>query len=156
MVTGPTDGKSTTITSGLAAGDKVVIDGVDRLRDGAKVTVAAGQRPAEQASIEAPGRSPNGGAAACAAGLAPEAKTIYAAAAAEFASSTDQRAFMRAKVQDLVTAGTVQKDSARASAMAARDCLTQLSSSGTPDAQPGADAQKPADAGTPPKPPAPP
>ncbi len=27
------------ITSGLAAGDKVVIDGVDRLRDGAKVKV---------------------------------------------------------------------------------------------------------------------
>ena len=36
---GPTDGKHTVITSGLAAGDKVVIDGVDRLRDGAKVKV---------------------------------------------------------------------------------------------------------------------
>ena len=36
---GPTDGKQTVITSGLAAGDKVVIDGVDRLRDGAKVKV---------------------------------------------------------------------------------------------------------------------
>ncbi len=34
---GPTDGKHTVITSGLKAGDKVVIDGVDRLRDGAKV-----------------------------------------------------------------------------------------------------------------------
>jgi membrane fusion protein, multidrug efflux system len=40
VVTGPTDGKLTTITKGLAPGDKVVIDGVDRLRDGAKVTVA--------------------------------------------------------------------------------------------------------------------
>jgi multidrug efflux system membrane fusion protein len=39
VVTGPTDGKRTVITSGLAAGDKVVIDGVDRLRDGAKVKV---------------------------------------------------------------------------------------------------------------------
>jgi membrane fusion protein, multidrug efflux system len=39
VVTGAADGKRTTITSGLAAGDKVVIDGVDRLRDGAKVTV---------------------------------------------------------------------------------------------------------------------
>ena len=39
VVTGPTDGKHTVITSGLAAGDKVVIDGVDRLRDGAKVKV---------------------------------------------------------------------------------------------------------------------
>ena len=39
VVTGPTDGKHTVITSGLKAGDKVVIDGVDRLRDGAKVKV---------------------------------------------------------------------------------------------------------------------
>src|ERR1700727_1434769 len=39
VVIGPTDGKRTVITSGLAAGDKVVIDGVDRLRDGAKVKV---------------------------------------------------------------------------------------------------------------------
>ncbi len=40
VVSGPTDGKVTTITKGLAPGDKVVIDGVDRLRDGSKVTVA--------------------------------------------------------------------------------------------------------------------
>ena len=39
VAVGPTDGKHTVITSGLAAGDKVVIDGVDRLRDGAKVKV---------------------------------------------------------------------------------------------------------------------
>ncbi len=39
IVTGPADGRRTTITKGLAAGDKVVIDGVDRLRDGSKVTV---------------------------------------------------------------------------------------------------------------------
>src|SRR6202034_4220877 len=39
VVTGPSDGKHTVITSGLAAGDKVVIDGVDRLRDGATVKV---------------------------------------------------------------------------------------------------------------------
>ena len=38
--TGPSDAQRTTITSGVAAGDRVVIDGVDRLRDGAKVTVA--------------------------------------------------------------------------------------------------------------------
>jgi multidrug efflux system membrane fusion protein len=41
VVTGAADSKRTTITSGLTAGDKVVIDGVDRLRDGAKVTIAA-------------------------------------------------------------------------------------------------------------------
>jgi membrane fusion protein, multidrug efflux system len=39
VVVGPTDGKHTVITSNLGAGDKVVIDGVDRLRDGAKVKV---------------------------------------------------------------------------------------------------------------------
>jgi membrane fusion protein, multidrug efflux system len=39
VTTGPTDGKRTVIASGLKAGDKVVIDGVDRLRDGAKVKV---------------------------------------------------------------------------------------------------------------------
>jgi membrane fusion protein, multidrug efflux system len=39
IVIGPTNSKHTVISSGLAAGDKVVIDGVDRLRDGAKVKV---------------------------------------------------------------------------------------------------------------------
>src|ERR1700753_1857635 len=39
VAVGPTDCKHTVITSGLAGGDKVVIDGVDRLRDGAKVKV---------------------------------------------------------------------------------------------------------------------
>ena len=37
IVTGPGNGKATVIASGLKAGDKVVIDGVDRLRDGATV-----------------------------------------------------------------------------------------------------------------------
>ena len=39
IVTGPGNGKRTVITSGLKVGDKVVIDGVDRLRDGATVKV---------------------------------------------------------------------------------------------------------------------
>jgi multidrug efflux system membrane fusion protein len=38
---GPTDGTNTVITSGLAAGDVVVTDGVDRLREGAKITITA-------------------------------------------------------------------------------------------------------------------
>jgi len=37
--TGPIDGNITAINSGLAAGDRVVIDGTDRLRDGLKVVV---------------------------------------------------------------------------------------------------------------------
>jgi multidrug efflux system membrane fusion protein len=46
VVIGPTDGKHTVITSGLNSGDKVVIDGVDRLRDGAKVKVVDTPPPA--------------------------------------------------------------------------------------------------------------
>jgi multidrug efflux system membrane fusion protein len=45
---GPSDGQNTVITSGLAAGDTVVIDGTDRLSDGAKIRVAAA--PGQQAS----------------------------------------------------------------------------------------------------------
>jgi membrane fusion protein, multidrug efflux system len=40
VTTGPTDGTNTVITKGIAPGDVVVTDGVDRLSDGAKVTVA--------------------------------------------------------------------------------------------------------------------
>ena len=142
VATGPSDGASTTITSGLAAGDQVVIDGVDRLRDGAKVNV-----------VGAPGapdaHTPAGGAEAakaCAAKLSLEAKAIYDAAAPGFAAAEDPRGFVRGKVQDLVKAGSVQKDGARASAMAARDCLVELPAGGAA-AQPGADAGKAA-AGT--------
>jgi len=51
--TGPVDGERTAILSGLKAGEKVVIDGVDRLRDGAKVTVRN-----TQAQTGAPGKPP--------------------------------------------------------------------------------------------------
>ncbi len=162
VVTGPANGKLTTITSGLAAGDKVVVDGVDRLRDGAKVKVAeaaagtgapetneggggAGEGGAgghrhrhAQGDQAGGGNSPGaaGVAAACAAALPTEAKTIYAAAAPEFASSADPRALVKAKVVDLVKAGAVQKESARSSAMAASDCLQQLSSARGAAAQP--------------------
>jgi len=40
VTVGPTDGTNTVITKGVAAGDVVVTDGVDRLTDGAKVVVA--------------------------------------------------------------------------------------------------------------------
>jgi multidrug efflux system membrane fusion protein len=45
---GPTDGEMTQVVSGLSAGDRVVVDGTDRLRDGAKVVIpgSAGQGPA--------------------------------------------------------------------------------------------------------------
>jgi multidrug efflux system membrane fusion protein len=41
ITTGAVDGNITQVRSGLSAGERVVIDGTDRLRDGLKVTVAA-------------------------------------------------------------------------------------------------------------------
>jgi len=49
--TGPTDGTNTVIQSGLNPGDKVVVDGADRLRDGAKVTVP---KPAAAQGAQSP------------------------------------------------------------------------------------------------------
>jgi len=156
VVTGPGNGKLTVVASGLKAGDKVVIDGVDRLRDGAKVMVVDGAAsPGAQAAAGeglgqggggvgagqhrrrgSPGAAQTaGGAEACAAALPAEAKAIYDAAAPGFASSADPRAFVRSKVVDLVKAGTVRRDSAHASAMAAGGCLEQLSSAGGQPAQ---------------------
>jgi multidrug efflux system membrane fusion protein len=40
---GPVDGERTSLASGLAAGERVVIDGSDRLREGAKITIPSGQ-----------------------------------------------------------------------------------------------------------------
>lgn len=51
VVAGPADSSSTAITSGLAAGERVVVDGADRLHEGAKVTVPA--EHAEPAAGEA-------------------------------------------------------------------------------------------------------
>jgi membrane fusion protein, multidrug efflux system len=42
VTTGPADAKNTVILTGLTAGENVVTDGVDRLRDGAKVVVRNG------------------------------------------------------------------------------------------------------------------
>ncbi len=50
----PNDGPMTAVTSGLSAGDRVVVDGTDRLRDGARVIV--------------PGSKPHGGASGAAQG----------------------------------------------------------------------------------------
>ena len=45
VVTGPTDGNNIAITKGLSAGETVVTDGADQLRDGAKVLLP-GEKPA--------------------------------------------------------------------------------------------------------------
>ena len=46
--TGASEGEQTAIESGLAAGEQVVVDGVDRLREGAKVQTSAGRGAAPQ------------------------------------------------------------------------------------------------------------
>ncbi len=51
--TGVTDGTKIAVTKGLAIGDQVVIDGVDRLRDGAKI-----RKPAPAPNVTLPGDNP--------------------------------------------------------------------------------------------------
>jgi multidrug efflux system membrane fusion protein len=52
---GPSDGKHTVIASGLAAGQQVVTDGMDRLSDGAQIQVAAARPASGAAAAAAPG-----------------------------------------------------------------------------------------------------
>lgn len=47
---GPTNGETTVVLKGLEAGERVVMEGTDRLRDGAEVEVVSGQRMAEEAA----------------------------------------------------------------------------------------------------------
>jgi len=59
---GPLDGAMFAVNKGLTPGDKVVVDGADRLRDGAKVLVSAadgsnGGGTARPADFAAPGKS---------------------------------------------------------------------------------------------------
>jgi multidrug efflux system membrane fusion protein len=59
---GPTDGGYAAVLSGLQPGDKVVVDGTDRLRDGAKVTIPPppSAKPSGEAQNAAqPGNQPN-------------------------------------------------------------------------------------------------
>jgi multidrug efflux system membrane fusion protein len=56
VVPGPADGERTSISSGLNAGDVVVIDGVDRLREGAKIRIAT----PPPATGNTPAPAPNG------------------------------------------------------------------------------------------------
>jgi multidrug efflux system membrane fusion protein len=62
---GQTDGNLTAVTSGLTAGERVVTDGADRLRDGLRVNIATidGKPPGGAAGAPA-GRAPAAGAPA--------------------------------------------------------------------------------------------
>jgi len=59
---GPTQGQKVAVTDGLAAGDLVVVDGMDRLRPGASVEVASA-RPEIKPPAEAKGSSKGAGKA---------------------------------------------------------------------------------------------
>jgi membrane fusion protein, multidrug efflux system len=62
--TGPVDGERTSIKSGLQVGERVVIDGSDRLKEGAKITIPAdkpkGASAASGASAAAPASAASG------------------------------------------------------------------------------------------------
>jgi multidrug efflux system membrane fusion protein len=49
---GPADAQRVVVREGLAPGDKVVVDGADRLRDGAKITIANTDAPSEPKAPE--------------------------------------------------------------------------------------------------------
>ena len=61
---GPSDGKNTVITSGLAAGNIVVTDGTDRLSDGAKIQAAAATPASDGAGAKAPVSAASGASGA--------------------------------------------------------------------------------------------
>jgi membrane fusion protein, multidrug efflux system len=56
---GPNDGPMTAVNSGLSVGDRVVVDGTDRLRDGAHVTIPGAASPAPGAVPRATDHSQN-------------------------------------------------------------------------------------------------
>ncbi len=58
VVTGPTEGLLTAVESGLAEGERVITDGVDRIREGAKVEVT---EPAGSATRGPRGTGKGGG-----------------------------------------------------------------------------------------------
>jgi multidrug efflux system membrane fusion protein len=79
---GPGDGQHTVITSGLAAGNVVVTDGMDRLSDGVKIKASA-TRPASGTA----GASDAAGASAAAPGSASTARRTRPASAPDTAST---------------------------------------------------------------------
>jgi multidrug efflux system membrane fusion protein len=59
VVLGPTDADRVAVTSGLKAGDVVVVDGADKLRDGVTITIRSGPGATAAPATTAPG--PNTG-----------------------------------------------------------------------------------------------
>jgi membrane fusion protein, multidrug efflux system len=61
ITVGPTDGPMAHVKSGLSVGDRVVVDGTDRLRDGARVTVPTATTPQATAAPANPDQAPAAG-----------------------------------------------------------------------------------------------
>lgn len=57
---GPTDGTNVAVESGIEPGEKLVIDGMDKLRDGATVEVITAESRAAAVAPRAPGEKRNG------------------------------------------------------------------------------------------------
>ena len=87
---GPSDGKNTVITSGLAAGNIVVTDGTDRLSDGAQIQAAAAKPASGGAGANAPTAAAPASTAGAASGAQGQHKHAHGgasgAAAADAAS----------------------------------------------------------------------
>ena len=71
-------------------------------------------------------RADQAAAQACASHLPPEAMTIYQDAAPNVTPGTDLRSLLKTRVKALVLAGSVQRTTARGSAIAAYGCLKHL------------------------------
>jgi multidrug efflux system membrane fusion protein len=54
---GPSEGEITAVASGLKAGERVIVDGVDRVREGAKVEVIQPAAPGTARASRAPGQA---------------------------------------------------------------------------------------------------
>ena len=72
---GPTDGPMAAVTSGLSAGERVVVDGTDRLRDGARVSIPAAAGQAAAPATEPPPTTPTRESRADAGAAAPDAQS---------------------------------------------------------------------------------
>ena len=78
------------------------------------------------AGLAAPARADQLAAASCARGLPSEAAAIYRDSAPEVTPDTDLRSLLKVRVKALVMSGSVQRASARGSAMSAYACLKDL------------------------------
>jgi hypothetical protein len=76
--------------------------------------------------LAAPAEADQAAALACSRGLPPEASRIYQDAAPYVSPDTDMRSLLKTRVKALVMAGSVQRATAHASAVAAYGCLKDL------------------------------